>query len=208
MAQKKITDLQLIGSLTDSVSFPVDNGIQTYRSTGAQFKSFLASLLCPTGAVSAFAGSSAPSGWLLCDGSAISRTTYSDLFGVIGTTYGVGDGTTTFNIPDLRGIFVRGVGSQTISAKSFSGTLAAKSADQFQTHGHSITDPTHAHTGKGHVGVSGGPTYDVIETSGVNGASAAIYGSATGITVGAPNSGLTGSETYPANIGLNYMIHI
>lgn len=54
------------------------------------------------GVVKMFAGSSAPEGYLLCDGSAVSRSTYSDLFAVIGETYGVGDGSTTFNIPDLR----------------------------------------------------------------------------------------------------------
>jgi microcystin-dependent protein len=57
----------------------------------------------PTGTVSQFAGSAAPTGWMLCDGSAISRSVYSDLFGVVGTTYGAGDGSTTFNLPDLRG---------------------------------------------------------------------------------------------------------
>jgi len=62
----------------------------------------------PTGAVLPFAGASAPSGHLLCFGQAISRSTYSDLFTAIGTTYGVGDGSTTFNIPDLRGRVVAG----------------------------------------------------------------------------------------------------
>ena len=57
----------------------------------------------PTGAIITFAGSSAPSGYLLCDGSAVSRTTYADLFTVIGTTYGTGDGSTTFNVPNLKG---------------------------------------------------------------------------------------------------------
>jgi microcystin-dependent protein len=57
----------------------------------------------PVGAVMDYAGSSAPSGWLLCYGQAVSRTTYADLFAAIGTTYGVGDGSTTFNVPDLRG---------------------------------------------------------------------------------------------------------
>ena len=57
----------------------------------------------PTGAVSAFAGSAAPTGWLLCDGSDVSRTTYSDLFAVVGTTYGAGDGSTTFGLPNLEG---------------------------------------------------------------------------------------------------------
>lgn len=55
------------------------------------------------GTIIPYGGSSAPSGFLLCDGSAVSRTTYSILFGVIGTTFGVGDGSTTFNLPDLRG---------------------------------------------------------------------------------------------------------
>ena len=62
-----------------------------------------------TGTVFPFAGSAAPSGWLLCDGSAVSRTTYARLFGIIGTAYGAGNGTTTFNLPDLRGEFVRGL---------------------------------------------------------------------------------------------------
>lgn len=57
----------------------------------------------PTGGIAPYAGSSAPSGWLLCDGAAVSRTTYAALFAVVSTTYGVGDGSTTFNLPDLRG---------------------------------------------------------------------------------------------------------
>ena len=63
----------------------------------------------PSGAVQEFAGSTAPEGWLMCDGSAVSRTDYAALFSVIGDTYGVGDGSTTFNLPDLRGEFVRGL---------------------------------------------------------------------------------------------------
>lgn len=57
----------------------------------------------PAGTVEAYAGSTAPTGWLLCAGQAVSRTTYADLFAVVSTTYGSGDGSTTFNIPDLRG---------------------------------------------------------------------------------------------------------
>ena len=60
------------------------------------------------GQVSWFATSSAPSGWLKCDGAAVSRTTYSVLFTKIGTAFGAGDGSTTFNLPDLRGEFIRG----------------------------------------------------------------------------------------------------
>lgn len=62
----------------------------------------------PTGGVIDFGGTAAPAGWVLCYGQAISRTTFSDLFTVIGTTYGTGDGSTTFNVPDLRGRVVAG----------------------------------------------------------------------------------------------------
>lgn len=57
----------------------------------------------PSGSVMDYAGSTAPSGWLLCAGQAVSRSTYADLFTTISTTYGAGDGSTTFNLPDLRG---------------------------------------------------------------------------------------------------------
>ena len=76
------------------------------------------------GLIEMYAGSSAPSGWLICDGSAVSRTTYAALFSVIGTDYGSGDGTTTFNIPDLRGKVPIGV----------SGTHALASSGGAETH--------------------------------------------------------------------------
>lgn len=62
----------------------------------------------PPGAVTAYAGASAPDGWLMCDGSAVSRATYADLFAVSGVLYGSGDGSTTFNLPDLRQRFPLG----------------------------------------------------------------------------------------------------
>lgn len=65
----------------------------------------------PTGGIMPYAGSAAPSGWLLCDGSAVSRTLQSSLFSVIGITYGGGDGSSTFNVPDLRGRVIVGVGT-------------------------------------------------------------------------------------------------
>lgn len=61
-----------------------------------------------TGEVKAFAGISAPEGYLFCNGQAISRTVYAELFAVLGTSYGTGNGTTTFNLPDYRGTFLRG----------------------------------------------------------------------------------------------------
>jgi microcystin-dependent protein len=65
----------------------------------------------PSGVIMDFAGSAAPTGYLLCDGTAYSRTTYSALYAAIGTTWGAGDGSTTFNVPDLRGRTAIGAGS-------------------------------------------------------------------------------------------------
>lgn len=65
----------------------------------------------PTGTVLTFAGAAAPSGYMICDGSAISRTTYAALFSVIGVLYGPGDGSTTFNLPDMRSRMVMGLGT-------------------------------------------------------------------------------------------------
>jgi len=61
----------------------------------------------PAGVMIDFAGTTAPSGWIMCDGAAVSRTVYAGLFAAIGTTYGTGDGSTTFNLPDFRGRFAR-----------------------------------------------------------------------------------------------------
>lgn len=84
------------------------------------------------GQVTAFAGSTAPNGWLLCDGSAVSRTTYAKLFAVIGTTYGTGDGSTTFNVPDLRGRFPLGSGTGT-AATATAHTLGDRSGQETHT---------------------------------------------------------------------------
>lgn len=75
--------------------------------------------LLPVGIVQAFAGTTIPSGWLLCDGSAVSRTTYASLYACIGTTYGAGNGSTTFNLPNLVDKFVEG--SATAGTKKAAG---------------------------------------------------------------------------------------
>ena len=74
-------------------------------STAATWQSVVGA---PVGSVIDFAGTTAPTGWILCFGQAISRITFADLFAVIGTTYGVGDGSTTYNLPDLRGRAIAG----------------------------------------------------------------------------------------------------
>jgi len=91
--------------------------------------------------------SSAPSGWLKANGAAVSRTTYSALFSAIGTTFGVGDGSTTFNLPDMRGVFPRGLddGKGYDTGRS----LGSYQADDNKAHTHTGTtasDGAHTHT--------------------------------------------------------------
>lgn len=82
-----------------------------------------------TGTIVAFGGSAAPRGWLLCDGSAVSRTDFADLFTTIGTRWGIGDGTTTFNVPDLRGRLHGGSGPDARSAGSVNRATALDGED-------------------------------------------------------------------------------
>jgi microcystin-dependent protein len=93
----------MVGPL-DLGSFPIRNVDPGTVSTDAA----TVGQVPPIGAVIDFAGSAAPTGWLLCYGQAVSRTTYAALFAVIGTAFGTGNGTTTFNVPDLRGRVVAG----------------------------------------------------------------------------------------------------
>lgn len=78
---------------------------------------------CPVGTINAYGGATAPDGWLLCQGQAISRTDYADLFDVIGTEFGSGDGSTTFNVPDFRGEFLRGAGTNSHSGQGNGGAV-------------------------------------------------------------------------------------
>ena len=119
-----------------------------------------AELAFPTGSMIPFAGASAPaqtiggvSAWLICDGSAVSRTTYADLFATCSTTYGVGDGSTTFNLPDLRGRMPIGAGDEGVAANNEARTLGDKGGDtRLQSHAH--TYPwNNAGNGAGGVGV-------------------------------------------------------
>ena len=92
-----------IGSSTKNLKMLYTKGITI---DGAQFSP--SDYVLPTGSYIQFAGSQAPAGFLVCNGGAISRTTYSALFAVIGTTYGSGDGSTTFNLPNLTDRFLQG----------------------------------------------------------------------------------------------------
>jgi len=79
----------------------------------------------PSGMVGYFGNTTPPTGWLQCNGAAVSRATYAALFTAIGTVYGSGDGSTTFNLPDARGMFLRGWATATSTAATFSGSISA-----------------------------------------------------------------------------------
>jgi microcystin-dependent protein len=137
--------------------------------------------LLPAGAVQAFAMNSAPAGWLAADGSNVNRTTYAALFSAISTTYGAGDGSTTFALPDLQGYFVRGSGTN--SDGTAAGTFGTKQADEFKSHNHTVSDT------------------NFTASAATPGGAGAVTGSITRTT-----SSTGGTETRPKNIALLYCI--
>jgi len=149
----------------------------------------------PVGSIIYLGSATVPQGYLAAHGTAVSRTEYAKLFAVIGTTFGVGDGSTTFNLPDLRGIFVRGAGTHgsTIGGITYSGTLGTKQADQMQGHFHQIIGET----------TDGGSGGGIPRFGGSVGRDTGVGAPRTDGTNGTPR---TGTETRPANIGLNAYI--
>ncbi len=102
-----VADVPAVFVKTESQSFSDAQKQQARSNIGAIAYADLPSSV-PTGCLSAFAGTTIPDGWLLCNGAKVSRTTYSALFAVIGTSWGTGDGSTTFTLPDLSGRFLEG----------------------------------------------------------------------------------------------------
>lgn len=130
-------------------------------SCGLDRKQITFETALPVGVMMFYGSTSVPSGWLECNGQAISRTTYAALFAVIGTTFGVGDGSTTFNIPDLRGRTLQGDGTGDASDAT-AHTIADK--DGTEKHALSVAElASHSH---GHTHGSGGAD-GFVEQNGV-----------------------------------------
>ena len=173
-------------------------------------------MAAPRGMISPFAMAAAPTGWLVCNGSAVSRTTYADLFAVIGTTWGSGNGSSTFTLPDLRGAFLRGTGSHGTSNMADGNDFAGPSVgsfenDQMQGHGHSLkvngsdaNDNLDANSvGLGLRASNGSQIASTAGNSNNNNIVAGVASTAQG--AGTPR---TGDETRPFNAGVNYCIKI
>ena len=140
--------------------------------------------LCPVGSIIMYGAAAAPTNWLLCDGTAVNRTTYADLFSAIGTTYGAGNGSSTFNVPNLQGVFPAGydggssyalaaTGGATTDTPTLSGTNAGTTLTSSQI-------PAHTHGGVTTGWPSGswtggtGATQTAIDASGLSVASGSV----------------------------------
>lgn len=123
-----------------------------------------------SGFIMMFGSNTPPTGWVLCDGSAISRTTYSDLFAVIGTTFGAGDGSTTFNVPNMKTRLPRGKDTgDTLGATGGADTINIAHTHTVNSHTHSIPSHTHG-VGSFWATVTGGTGAVYFDEDGTTGA--------------------------------------
>lgn len=199
----------------------------TWASIKATLKTYFDTLYAPsniqtipTGTVMDFAGTSEPSGFLFCYGQAVSRTTYAALFAALGTTYGTGDGSTTFNLPDLRGRVTAGkddmggtsanrltspINGDNLGAAggSESHTLTAA---QIPAHTHPVNDPGHTHTQDCSVRLpSAGNNFNTPFNGGAT-AALPVNSATTGITIGNNTGGGGAHNNVQPTLILNKII--
>lgn len=164
-------------------------------TTGIVSPNYIGNGSVPTGSVYHFASSTAPTGFLICNGDVVPNgsgtvqgvtTDFSALYAILGTTYG-----SAGTLPDLEGVFIRGTGSQTISGITYSGTIGNKQGDAMQGHGHT-SDVSVWQSGSGGGFASGSFPVKLPTT---------ITSSPT-VSDGTNGTPRTGSETRPANIAL------
>ena len=177
--------------------------------------------------ISQYAGSTAPQGWLLCNGGSYSITTYPNLYAIIGNNYGGSLATGLFNVPDTRGLFVSSAGSQVVGGNTYTRTLGDKQVHVLQDHKHTYSDmmwwDTDTGGGSGQTIFVAGTDFQTPggDTVGSNGdgnfsnrLTKATY-PLNAVNPGTPvqqwnlptnASPFTGTDTYPANIAFNYII--
>lgn len=206
-----------IGTKTPKAKLDVNGKI----NTSSDFTINQVSIAPPIGSITAYTLATSPPGWLICDGSQVSRTTYASLFAVIGVTFGLGNNSTTFNLPNYQGAFLRGTGTN----GAYSGpSLNTSQTHATQTHTHTatsvVTDPGHSHsqttnnddynnTGGNNFPGSSNPSFAANDT-GVNKSWVNINSNSTGITVstsvGNSTTSVNANETRPYNFGVYWII--
>jgi microcystin-dependent protein len=157
-------------------------------NTAVATTAFVQTNSIPTGSLMMWPTASAPSGYLLCNGTAVSRTTYAALFAIIGTTFGVGDNSTTFNLPNYTNRLPVGAGGLYAAAATGG---SKDSVVVSHTHTATVTDSGHNHQ-TGSTSVESGFTQGGIRTTGTSGSVTST--STTGISVGISTTGSSGTD--------------
>lgn len=169
----------------------------TNASNAAKLDGQVAAFYMPPGGVIAYGGTNEPTGWLICDGRAVSRTNYPALFAAIRTAHGIGDGTNTFNLPDYRGRFLRGASGTTTNdpdrtartalanGGATGNNVGSYQGDDFRSHTHTYRDST---------------------TGDWRGLSVDGTGTTTEYWAWAASQATGGNETRPVNVYVNYII--
>lgn len=170
----------------------------------------------PSGTIIAYGGAFAPPGWLLCDGSTVSRSTYSELYTAIGNAWGYGDNATTFHLPDLRGRFLRGRDSGVArDPERASRTASNSGGNTGDAVGSVETDAVQGHHHNVQTQYQGGSFYDMGNMGAQFGSSGGFYnvmvfGSVTKArtieTDGSNGTPRLSSESRPLNANVNYII--
>ncbi len=212
--------LQSPSSLSGNVALTLPSSITNggfLQTDGSGNLSFQIVAGVPTGAVFCVAVATIPTGYLECNGAAVNRTTYAALFSFIGTQYGAGNGSTTFNLPDLRGEFVRGFdnGKGVDSGRS----IGSNQSGQNLSHDHdadasatsNVSDPGHRHNARGYGNDDDGGNQftgsgnNSVRNNAIEDATTGIS-VATNVSIDVDNDG--GNEARPRNVAMMYIIKI
>lgn len=188
-------DIGTVKSLTTADITLLNNALQDIENLKLSIED-----PAPTGFIGLWGDDTVPSGWLLCNGAAVSRTTYAGLFAKIGTRYGAGDGSSTFNLPDMRDRYPIGVGTNTLATK-IAEQLPNITGSLFDSNKQAILGLANTRiTDNGalyHDGVNVGSSY----TTGING-SFNVYFNASLSSSTYVDSG----KVYPLSLALNFII--